>query len=130
MTLKDRLIRYILKRSMTTLLELEGVVVRHGYTIDELYATLDAVHADKRIQYNANASGEITYRPTVEKTKAPGSHLTWVHDNYPHPKTFVMPFPDIDMSWLFLRSKAERDEYHAMMKGGWRGKSQRYRARY
>ena len=119
MTLKDRVIRYILRRNTTTLLELEGVCVSKGFTIDELYATLDAVHSDKRIQYNANASGEITYRPAVTRTPSPATHLTWLRENYPTmDDTNDGSGIDVgDLSWLFLKTKKERDAFKAEMTG-------------
>ena len=116
MTLKDRVIRYILRRNTTTLLELEGVCVSKGFTIDELYATLDAVHSDKRIQYSANASGEITYRPAVTRTPSPATHLEWLRDHYPWPDQFVMPFPEVDYSFIVL-SPEEMKEYKADASG-------------
>lgn len=136
MTLKDRIIRYILKRSTTTLLDLEGVVVKRGYTLDELYATLDDVHRDKRIQYSANASGGIVYRPAVTRTPSTPTHLEWLRGTDESGKPNYPPMTkendgsgiDIDLSWMFLKP-AEMDEYRAMMKGGWRRKSQRYRAK-
>lgn len=119
MTLKDRLIRYILKRDTTTLMQLEGVVVSAGYTLDELFATLDKVHADKRISYTANASGEITYRPTNAKPVV-GSHLTWVNENYPRYE-YDTPFPEIDMSWIVL-SPEEMKKFKIDQNGGYRPK--------
>lgn len=117
MTLVDRIIKYILKRETTTLMQLEGVVVSNGFTLDELFIALETVHKDKRIQYTANASGEITYRPARARVSSTPTHVEWLRDNYPYPDNFILPFPEIDMSYMFLKTHDERMEYKAQAKG-------------
>ena len=115
MTLPDRIIRYILKKQTTTLIELEGLVVSKGYTLDELFTALETVHRDKRIQHVANASGEITYKTATAKSAPSTSHLTWLNDNYPR-YDYEMPFPEIDMSWIVL-SPEEMKKFKAELSG-------------
>lgn len=119
-SLLTRVTDYILKRTGTTLGQLEGVVVSAGLSLDELYAALEVVHKDKRITRRV-IKGEIVYTPTPEP-KAPTDYLKWVRENYAWPGTggtppFVMPFPEIDMSFMFLRTKEERDAYKAEASG-------------
>jgi len=123
--LSNRIITYILKRNTTTLIELEGVVLSKGFTLNELYQALDTVHKDKRIDYKANASGEITYRPAIAKTPKAGTHLAWLRDNYvrmdetnnaDHPA-----FADLNFSFLFL-SPEEVKQFKIDQRGGFNAK--------
>jgi hypothetical protein len=121
--LTTRITEYVLKRTGTTLSQLESVVVSKGFTIDELYTALETVHRDKRIARKV-LKGEIVYAPAPEP-KAIGSHVTWCRENYPDPDpwcvdeqgNFIEAFPDIDMSFMFLKTKEERDEYKAAASG-------------
>jgi hypothetical protein len=125
--ISNRVTDYILKRTGTTLGQLEGVVVSAGLTLDELYTALETVHRDKRITRRV-IKGEIVYTPTPEP-KAPTDYLKWVREHYPYPDKFIMPFPEIDMSFMFLRTKEERDAYKAEASGRpiWqKNKSQQY----
>jgi len=118
MTLPERIIRYILKKQTTTLIELEGVVVSKGYTLDELFTALETVHRDKRIKHVANASGEITYSIAANKTKEPGSHLAWLREHYPQmDSTNDGSGIEADYSYLFL-SPDEMKKYKAELRGG------------
>jgi hypothetical protein len=112
----DRITHYILKRSQTTLHHLEGVVVQHGLTLTDLYTALDKIHRDKRVQRKV-LKGEIHYLPaTIPKT--PTDHLAWVRANYPPmtPETDGSGL-DIDLSWMFLKTKEEQDAFRAEMTG-------------
>lgn len=112
-TLSKRVKEYILKRNGTTLTQLEGVVVSAGFSINELYQVLNTIHRDKSIRRSVQ-KGEVVYSKMPEP-KAPGSHLSWVTKNYPWPDNFEMPFPEIDMSWLFLKPE-QMMEYKAAAK--------------
>jgi hypothetical protein len=123
----DRITQYILKRSQTTLPHLEGVVVQHGLTLDDLYTALEAVHRDKRITRRV-LKGEIVYSPAVERTTTVGSHIKWLENNYPRPHQcshgvwyttceHCMPFPEISYAGLFLKTKEERDAYKEAVTG-------------
>jgi len=113
-TLSSRIEAYILKRTGTTLEQLEGVVVSKGFTPDQLYTALDTIHRNKAIRRTVQ-KGDIVYSPAPEP-KLPGSHLSWVREHYPWPEKFVMPFPEIDYSHLILKTKEERDAYQAAVK--------------
>ena len=116
MTLPERIIRYILKKQTTTLIELEGLVVSKGYTLDQLFSALEHVHKDKRITNTANASGEITYRVAARKVSVqPG--LDWIRNNYPPmDSTNNGSGLEADYSYLFL-SPDEMKQYKADAKG-------------
>lgn len=117
--LSNRIITYILKRKTVTLRDLEGLVVQHGYTLNELYQALEVVHRDKRITNTASVSGEVTYKLATAKKAPSTSHLTWLRHNYPRmDSTNDGSGLDVgDLSWLFLKTKAERDEFRARMTG-------------
>jgi len=92
MTLSNRIIIFILKRSSTTLSDLERVAVRKGFTLEELYAALDTVHKDKRITAT-NLKDGVVYRAATAKTPPSTSHLTWVNENYLHKDMLGDPIP-------------------------------------
>jgi hypothetical protein len=114
-SLTTRITDYILKRTATTLTQLEGVVVSHGFTLDDLYTALEQVHRNKSIARTVR-QGEVVYMKKAPP-KSPTDHLAWVRANYPWPDNFEMPFPEIDMSFLFLKTKEERDAFKAEMSG-------------
>lgn len=64
---------------------------------------------------------EQTAKPTTSK-----SHIDWVNKHYPWPDQFVMPFPEIDMSGMFLRTLEERQAYKAAVRGVAYIKTKRY----
>ena len=113
--LSNRIADYVLGRTAVTLTELEGVVVSAGYTLNDLYTALETVHRDKRIARKV-LKGEVVYTP-APKPKLPSSHLSWTAEHYPWPENFVMPFPEIDVSFIFLKTKEERDAFKAEMSG-------------
>jgi hypothetical protein len=114
-SLTTRITDYILKRTATTLSQLEGIVVSHGFTLDELYTALEAVHRNKSIARTVR-QGEVVYMKKA-LPKSPTDHLEWIRANYPWPDNFEMPFPEINMSFLFLKTKEERDAFRAEMSG-------------
>ena len=115
MSLSSRIETYILKRTGTTLSQLEALATSRGFSLDEVYAALDVIHRNKKIKRTVQ-KGDIVYSKAPEP-KLPGSHLSWVRHNYPWPEKFVMPWPEIDYSHLVLRTKEERDEYQAAASG-------------
>jgi hypothetical protein len=115
MELNQRLITYILKAAPVTMDKLIDVATDKGYTLDEILTTLEQVHKDKRITQAANAAGVVTYKLATVKERP--DHLAWIRANYPWPDNFEMPFPEIDMSYLFLKTKEERDAFRAEMTG-------------
>lgn len=100
---------------MDTVIE---VATAKGYTELEVLNALESVHRDKRISYTANASGVVLYK-LANASKPPTDHLKWVRENYPR----MTPGNDgsgidIELGWMFLKTKEERDAFMAEMKGG------------
>jgi len=118
MTLSDRLIRYIQNHHPITLDRLISVAQSRGFTELEVLTALDTVHKDRRITVT-NLKAGVTYRPTAPKAvKEPGSHLTWLRNNYPAmDETNDGSGIDIDLSWMFLKTREERDAYKAAVSG-------------
>jgi len=117
--LRSRLTAYILKTAPVTLDKLTEVATAKGFTELEVLNALESVHRDRRIAQTANAAGVITYTLAVAKTaKEPGSHLTYVRNNYPvMDETNDGSGIDIDLSWMFLKTREERDAYKAAASG-------------
>ena len=116
-SLTTRITDYILKRTATTLTQLEGVVVSHGFTLDELYTALEQVHRNKSIARTVR-QGEVVYMKKAPP-KSPTDHLAYVRNNYP-PMTHENDGSGIDvgdLSWMFLKTKEERDAFKAEMSG-------------
>jgi hypothetical protein len=118
MELKDRIIKYILTNGPVSMDNIINVAKGRGFAEGEVLIALDKVHRDKRIQQMADVTGHVMYKPATAKTTEAGSHLSWVRNNYP-----VMTEEndgrgiDIDLSWMFLRSREERDAFKAQAKG-------------
>jgi len=95
-----------------------SVAQSKGFTELEVLTALDTVHKDKRITVT-NLKAGVTYRPTAAKAvKEPGSHLTWLRNNYPRmDETNDGSGIDIDLSWMFLKTREERDAYKAAVSG-------------
>jgi hypothetical protein len=114
-SISNRITDYILNRTATTLSHLESVVVSAGYTVDELYNVLQEVHRNKAIARTVRG-GEVVYTKAVKRT--PLDHHAWIRTHYPPmDSTNDGSGIDIDMSWLFLRSREERDAYKAAASG-------------
>lgn len=96
--------------------DLEQVAVDKNIDLNIFDAAITKLHRFKKVTQRVKGE-EIYYKAVPKpKRKAPGSHLTWLRNNYPYPKKFVMPFPEIDMSWIFL-TPDEMLEYKAQAKG-------------
>lgn len=112
------IITRILKRGVVTLSELEARATERGLSLSELYAALEHVHKDNRIQQTVNSKGEVTYKPATAKATPSTSHLTWVRHNYPPmDNTNDGSGLEADYSYLFL-SPAEMKEYKEAQRGG------------
>jgi hypothetical protein len=114
--LYNLIINKILKEKTVSISSLEERAKQRCVSIEELYTVLERIHRDKRIRQTV-AKGEIVYSPTPERRATVATHLRWIKDNYPDTSDFEMPFPEIDMSYLFLKTKEERDAFKAEMKG-------------
>jgi hypothetical protein len=117
MELKQRLVAYILKAAPVTMDKLIDVATDKGYTLDEILTALEQVHKDKRITQTANTAGVVTYKLATVKERP--DHLAYIRNNYP-PMTPDNDGSGIDvgdLSWMFLRTKEERDAFRAEMSG-------------
>jgi hypothetical protein len=117
MKLSERIIAYVQNHYPLSMSALECIVLSKGFTLDDFYTALEVVHKDKRIVQSTRRC-EVWYSPAPEPTvvKTP-THVEWLTNNYPYPDNFEMPFPEIGMSFLFLRTKEERDAFKAEMSG-------------
>lgn len=78
------------------------------------------VHRSKLIEQNVKY-GVIQYKPAVAKPVQKPVGAAWVTANYPWPgkngvPEFVMPFTEIDMSFLFLKGE-DLERYKCESKG-------------
>ena len=120
MELHERIIAYVEKHFPSSMSVLEGIVLSKGFTLEQFYAALEKVHRDKRIIQTQRA-GQVWYEPYIAPEIKPQPHLDWCKANYPWPgkngvPEFIMPFPDWDLSWIFL-SPEELEEFKAALKG-------------
>ncbi len=75
----------------------------------------------KKIVETKTKKNDIIYSIKIIKPPAVHTGAEWVTANYPWPgmngvPAFEMPFPDIDLSHIFLRGE-EREQYKAEAKG-------------
>jgi hypothetical protein len=126
MELHTLIINRILLDEGVSLSELEAKAETKGVCLQDLYTALDKVHKDKRIKRTVKG-GEIHYT-VAPPPKTPVDHFKWVRENYirPHHCEHQMeytdcesckPFPHWDLSWMFLKTKEERDAFMVEMKG-------------
>jgi len=90
---------------------------------------IQRVHKKKTVLVK-NVKGVLTYsiKPVVVETTP--SHVEWCKANYPYPgqnglPEFVMPFPEWDVSYIFL-TPDEFEEYKEAIRGGRVYKRKRY----
>ena len=122
MELKDRLLTYIEKHFPISDEVLMRVANSKGFTQAEVYSALEAVGRDRRISTKTRKDA-IWYDIYIEpEAKPTPTHVEWCRDNYPWPgkngiPEFVLPFPEIDLNHIFLKTKEERDAYKAAASG-------------
>lgn len=78
-------------------------------------AAMTIVHRSKKIERKVKGD-DIVYSVKVVKEPVVHTGAAWVTANYPWPENFEMPFPEIDLSHIFLRGE-EREKYKAEAKG-------------
>lgn len=118
-SLKLKLIKYIQQNGEVSFDELwERGTVRNKIDPALLEQAITLLHKDKHWIDTKNKSGTIYYTIHVEKpvVNPIANAQQWVRDNYPWPTKFIMPFPEIDMSWMFLRNE-DLERYKAESKG-------------
>ena len=119
MDLKDRITTYIQNHHPIPYSKLLRVAQSKGYTEMEVLTVLDAVHKNKQITTKTRKDEiwyDITIAPPAPK---PQTHLTWLRNNYP-PMNSTNDGSGIDvgdLSWMFLKTKEERDAFKAEMSG-------------
>lgn len=112
----ELIITRILNRGVVTLSELETRSKERGLSLSDLYAALDKVSRDKRIKRGVR-QGEVYYEP-APAPKTPTDHLAYVRHNYPRMTEETDGSGiDIDYSFLFLKTKEERDLFISQMSG-------------
>lgn len=126
-TLRDRIIRRIVAQHPVTYEKLEALVLGIGHTELEFMEAMEAVHRDKRVVQTTHGD-TIQYRPYIVPPVKESFKSTVP---YPYPgrdgePEFVMPWPDWDMSWIFLKPE-ELEKYKAESKGRTYIPSKRYR---
>jgi hypothetical protein len=128
MSLVERIIAYVQNHHPLSYTQLAGVVLAKGFTELELLQALDQVHKDKRITQTVRR-GEISYSPYIAPPVVPPpAHLLWIESHYIRPHNcqhnteytsceHCAPFPEISYSFLFLKTKEERDNFKALASG-------------
>lgn len=115
--LSDRFIKRIVAQHPVTYTKLEELAVSNGYTQHQVMDAMELVHKDKRITQSTRGD-EMVYRPYIAPpVKEPFKSTV----PYPYPgrdgvPPFVMPFPEWDLSFIFLTPE-EYEEYKAKAKG-------------
>jgi len=115
--LRDRIIRRIVAQHPVTYERLENLVLGIGHTELEFMEAMEQVHKDKRITQTTRGE-EIVYRPYIAPPVKEHFKSTVP---YPYPgrdgiPEFVMPFPEWDLSFIFL-TPDELDKYKADLRG-------------
>lgn len=115
--LRDRIIRRIVAQHPVTYEKLEELVLSNGYTEIQFMEAMELVHKDKRVVQRTSGD-TIKYQPFIARQAQDVFARNW---EYPHPgrngiPEFVMPFPEWDLSWIFLTPE-ELDKYKAEARG-------------
>ena len=107
---------------IVTLIESEGTigyddimtrVLAKGHAMSAFEVAMVQVHRHPRIKVGSG----LVYSVAVVKAPTVNSHVVWVREHYPWPgEDFIMPFPDIDMSWLVMKPE-DAEAYKAALKG-------------
>lgn len=113
--LATKIARYIVKERGCSFETIKQRAVSHGINDNILESALAIIHRNKNIEAKNTKNG-IVYCIKKIKLVTPISHIEWVKNNYPYPDNFIMPFPEIDMSWIVLKGEA-LDKYKAAAKG-------------
>ena len=94
---------------------LEARAIEKGIELSLFEQAMTIVNKTKTIESKVKGD-DIIY--TIKVIKLPTVHtgLAWVTHNYPWPENFEMPFPEIDMSYIFLTPE-ELEKYKAEARG-------------
>jgi hypothetical protein len=113
--LATKIITRILTDQGSTYDKLEARALQMGIDMNTFQAAMVIVHRSKLIEQSVKY-GVIQYKVAVAKPVQPPQGASWVTANYPWPENFEMPFPEIDMSHLFLKGE-ELEKYKCEAKG-------------
>ena len=118
--LATKIITRILTDQGSTYDKLEARAVEKGIDMNTFQAAMVIVHRSKLIEQSVKF-GVIQYKPKVKPEVKPAVGASWLSLNYPRPgvngiPVFEMPFPEIDMSHLFLKGE-ELEKYKCESKG-------------
>lgn len=109
--------KYIQASNGCSYTDIKNQAAIRGIDPDTLEQALLILHRQKTI-HRTVAGGDVQYlfRVPVAKPVTAVSQVEWVTQHYPWPgkgdvPEFVMPFPEIDMSFLFLKTLEERQAY-------------------
>jgi len=94
---------------------LEARAVAKAIPMSTFEAAMAIVHRSKLIEQSVKY-GVIQYRAATKSPIKEVVGAAWVTQNYPWPEKFVMPFPEIDMSHLFLKGE-DLERYKCESKG-------------
>lgn len=92
--------------------DIKARAAERGIDQGVLEDALRVLHRLKTI-HRTVAGGDVQYvwKEVVKKPVTAVSHVEWLNEHYPRPEPFVMPFPEIDMSFMFLKTLEERQAY-------------------
>jgi len=114
-TLQERIITYVTKvDALVSLEKLIAVSSAVGFSEGEVLAALSSIGN----KLKATARGDTVYYQVPPIKKPPIDHLKWVRHNYPRMTEETDGSGiDIDYSFLFLKTKEERDLFISQMSG-------------
>lgn len=111
-----KILKRIEEEGDTTYTFLQNRAVGKGISLDFLDQALEKLRRRKKVNQRVKGDEIIYSAVPKEKPKSPFPGVEWLKNNYPYPTNFVMPFPEIDMSHIFL-SPQEMKEHKAKAKG-------------
>ena len=109
--MKNAIINYIKKNQPISYDKIEARVIETGRDLFEFEEAMQQVHKDRRIK----VTDKLVYSYKEPEKKSPNPGSDWLRNNYPRIE-YEMPFPEIDMSYLFLKPDEMR-AYLADAKG-------------
>jgi hypothetical protein len=117
MDLNERIIKYIESHHPISYSKIVQVAAGKGFSETEVLQALDKVARNKSITTKVRKD-EVWYDLITITPVTTPTYITYWRNNYP-PMTPDNDGSgiDIDLSWMFLKTKDERDEYKAAAKG-------------
>jgi hypothetical protein len=115
MNLRDRIIAYVIKKnSLVSSEKLVSVASGAGFSEGEVLQVLSSIGN----KLKSTVRGNQVYYQIPPAPKTPVDHLAWVRNHYPPmDSTNDGSGIDIDYSFLFLKTKEERDNFKALASG-------------